>query len=326
MPFIESGTCITGANRHDWLAMRNDPQRLFLGSSQFATALGMSQYSTPSQLYLEMIGELPKVKEDWRMRRGHFLQPFLLREYELMTQDAVIQEEIYYNGPVLHGIQLGTTIDAITWSRYILECKSHGWRMRDVYGDESEGEDGIPLAFYLQMMGQFEFSEIKQGKLLTAIDGEDPKVFDVKHSSEDVDNLLADLDRFCWHVSTRTPPPLTMPDEAGLMHKLYKWEGTDVIDFDATVGLKVEELERLTDAKKPLSAQVTAIEKQQKILRGEIQDAMKGTTLGRWGDIHIRVATIHKKAMDPIDYNQVYMSREDPSKPKKTAKPKKGKS
>lgn len=306
MPYIESGTPITLANRHDWLAMRNDPERPFIGSSSFAEAVGMSPYGTPMELYLRMIGKLPPKEEDWRMRRGHYLQPFCMREYELATGDAIIRQEIYYNGPVFHGIQLGATVDGESLNDFAIECKSHGFRMKEGYGDVDEEEDGIPVGFFLQVLAQVGFAgHLKAGRLVVAIDGEEPKIFPVKPREDDLSNLLAELEKFCWHVSTRTPPPFTVRDEASLYHLAYEWDGTATCKLDDSTGMKVAKLVELGLKKKPLDAEVRRIEAEQKVLKGYIQDALKGTGVGSWRDYTVQVKTIHRKAIDPCDYNTV---------------------
>lgn len=324
---MESGTMISGANRVEWLAMRRDLSRPYLGASDFSAALGLSDYCTPLQLYLYMTGQDERPREDWRMRRGHAMQQFVMGEYQLERQDPIVKEEVFYNGPMFHGVQLGATIDGISLKPRVVEGKSHGWRIKGKFGDEDEGADGIPASHYVQMLAQMDFAEIDHGTLVAAIDDHAPLFYDVEYSPDDAAKLLTDLEQFCWHVATRTPPPPIDPDDASLMWKAYKWANTEVVQIPAGIGAKVNELFILNLKKKPLDAQVREIEKAQKLLKAEISHFMAGHTIGHWGELEVEVKTHHREPVDACDYNTVRIypiptTKEKPKAPKKSKKPK----
>jgi predicted phage-related endonuclease len=105
------------------------------------------------------------------------------------------------------------------------------------------------------------------------------------------------------------PPPFTVEGEAGIMHRLYKWEEARATELDERTGACVARLHQLSAEKSALSRQVSAIDKQQKMLKGEIQGAMKGAGLGRYRDYLVKVKTIAVGAKEAYDYNRVTVTR-----------------
>src|ERR1017187_7798026 len=60
----------TGSDREAWLALR----RTAITATEAGAILGVSKFSTPIDVYLEKIGELPTVTQTPRMEAGHRMQ------------------------------------------------------------------------------------------------------------------------------------------------------------------------------------------------------------------------------------------------------------
>lgn len=71
----------------------------------------------------------------------------------------------------------------------ILEVKSVGHRMASAWGEEADGEDGVPMRVQLQAQWQAEVCDVEQAHVAALIGGRDLRVYPVRRDRE----LAADL-------------------------------------------------------------------------------------------------------------------------------------
>jgi hypothetical protein len=298
---LPSGTEINNTNRHIWLAMRHDITFPFLGASEWGAAIGVAKYGTPLQTYARLIGEGEPVQENALMRRGHYLQPWCLKEYELATGDWVSpphgRHEVFFWGPVLHGVHTGATLDAISAANYNIEAKSHGWRVKAAYG---EGDDEVPLEYYTQCHAGMGLADLWESRLVAAFDGEaEPRIYPIPFKPSDYQSIVAKVDEFCWTVQRRTPPPYQAPEDEPLLKRLYKWDQSAKTLPD-DLGFLLADTHPLFVRKKALDAESRELEKTITVCKGRIKSFLAGATFGQWHgwQCEVKIGERHEKARE----------------------------
>mgnify|MGYP001259607715 CR=1 FL=1 len=83
--------------REEWLQWRKKG----IGGSDVAAICGMSRFSSPLEVYLDKIGELPEKEETPRMKAGRKLEPLIAEwfseetGYKVMRQNSIFQHPQY---------------------------------------------------------------------------------------------------------------------------------------------------------------------------------------------------------------------------------------
>lgn len=184
----------------DQLATR----RFFIGSSEAATACGLSPYQSRLQLWLEKTGRVPRpdLSQNPRVHFGNVLEPVVAAEYARRNQVPGDQCE-KVTETVYSGIRAATIDYRIAGK--ILECKTadaytaHLWR------------DGIPAPYRIQVEHQLMTTGEREAVLAVIIGGNDYREYPVT-ASPDLSRMIDSQQRaFIEHLDTDTPPPPESP-------------------------------------------------------------------------------------------------------------------
>jgi len=179
----------------------------FIGGSDIAPILGLSQYRTPVDVWLEKTGQAPPYTESKAARRGKFLENAILDWYEHDTGKILVRNI----PPISLSNHLRMSLDALVEGERVVDAKSVSPYVAKQWG--TIGTDEVPLAYACQMqwyMGGMNLPEAD----LAALIGDDLKVYTVRFDCELYGQILAAAERF-WHdhVLTMTPPePITVDD------------------------------------------------------------------------------------------------------------------
>jgi len=244
--------------RSDWLADR----RTGIGGSDLAAILGLSDWKSELDVYLEKVGETTMTPPGKRMRRGLALEPLILKRFSsVMGLEDVERQQASRIGK--HEF-MRATVDGLIPSRpgCIVEAKCawspNGW------GEDRSGD--VPPYYLTQcwhylavMESQTVFMPVLFGQdgvdwepngdgwAPTIADDADFRIYVVERDDEGIEKII-DAERDFWfnHVVPRVPPqPTTRKDAA----KLWARDNGQAIEaapdvIDAVNRLKVLRKER----------------------------------------------------------------------------------
>lgn len=131
-------------NTPEWLEAR----RRYIGASDAPAILGLSQWSTPTDVALEKRG-LATTEENDAMRRGHLLESVVAELYARQTGrmlsrcNSVVHPEYSF---------IAASPDRIIDEETLLECKTHSARVRAKYGEP--GTDQVSDYEFVQVQHQ----------------------------------------------------------------------------------------------------------------------------------------------------------------------------
>ena len=191
-----------------------------IGSSDIATIMGESPYSTPLQLYEQKIlPEPPENKPNYIQEKGHAMEPIARAHFELLRgksyPPALLQMAAF---PWMKSSLDGRSEDKIE----LAEFKYTGKQIHlDAFGGK------IPRHHMLQVQGQLLVSGAERCYYVT-FDGKTINVVDVLPDFPLQDQIFKACDKF-WngHVIPRKPPEPTDRDFVKLkinVAELQKWK------------------------------------------------------------------------------------------------------
>lgn len=200
-------------SHEEWLNSRNQG----IGGSDVATILGLNQYKSAFQLWLEKIGELPvKQAESEAAYWGTELEEVVAREFTLRTNKKVrwrnkVFEHATY--PFLRG-----TIDRdVVGERAVLECKTaNAFLTKDWLDDE------IPAAYICQVQHYINILNYDYAYIAVLIGGQKFIWKRLDRDQELIDLLTKKCVEF-WEVNVlqKIAPPVDGSEAANTFLKEY---------------------------------------------------------------------------------------------------------
>ena len=222
----------------------NAPDRkLFLGGSDAAAALGVSQWKTPLRLYLEKRGEAPPPGSDDRKRerilaRGKREEPHIIddlielygievtkrsppeaRNYHVHATTPYLASEIDFEWRVTEEAIAKLATRGVEIQRELLgtiqngECKTmHPFVAKKKIGEE--GTDEIPVEYFVQGMHGLMCSGRDVTLVAIAVYVDDPLIYLVRRDEETIKEMFERETAFMTeYVATGVPPaPANVPD------------------------------------------------------------------------------------------------------------------
>lgn len=194
-----------------------------IGCSEIAAALGVSQYKTPYQLWLEKTGRMEQEPPSLAMRLGVPLEPIIKTLYEERTGKKLRRSHKELTHPTLPLV--GHLDYVVVGEKRLVDCKStlsFGGRRR--YG--ADETDQLPEEHLCQGQGYLLLSGAASIDFAVLMAGPEFRVFTVD-SDPDMQRLIEEgVRRFWTSVETDTPPPLTNSEDAALAYPLSTPEKT----------------------------------------------------------------------------------------------------
>lgn len=220
---IVTGTCVTTADRDEWLAERQSG----IGASEAAMAIGVSRWGTPLDLYLRKVGQAPPVVETPEMRWGTRLEPQIAEAYSEQTGFGFVAEQQFIRSPTIPWIF--ATLDRVRSDGRIVELKNVGARAAADWGEP--GTDEIPVHYLVQVLHQMIVTGTEVVDVAALIGGSDFRVYTVDRD-EDVSSRIVEKEEAFWdRVRRREPPPPDLDRDGRNLTRL--WPGCEgMVDFD----------------------------------------------------------------------------------------------
>jgi putative phage-type endonuclease len=185
-------------------------RRRHLGSSDMASILGLSPYSTAYDVWAMKTGRLPDTEETASMKAGTFFEDGVLA-YAEEKLGTLIRNQ--YRSVKDRGIPIGANVDAIVvQTGEPVEAKTVGLLgfTNELWGDE--GTDEVPDRVLIQATVHMICTEQELCHVAAFIAGRGFVPFVVRRD-EDVVNVVKDTAVQFWEkfVLTDTPPDYSLP-------------------------------------------------------------------------------------------------------------------
>lgn len=241
-------------NRSSWLRLRSQG----LGGTDVAAVLGFDKWRTPLDVWLDKTGRGDRTLSSYPMRRGTFMERFLLDEYARRNAPAILDKPpallAHPDLPILRA-----SLDGLAHHpdrTVILDAKAPTWRGRADWWDD---EKACPDSYAIQMLVYLAVTGLDEAVLVADVAGEYREVR-VDRNPDWEAAALPLLDRW-WaeHVVADQPPPVDWQrDSIPALNRTWATEpGTAVEASDAVAGAveacrvmsdKAATFKRLTDA------------------------------------------------------------------------------
>jgi putative phage-type endonuclease len=230
---------------------RND-RNLGIGGSDMPVILGLSQYKTPYQLYLEKIGEAQPVEEETQYQYwGNQLEGLLRDEFAkrnnvlVTTLDTVVHPEYAFLRGNLDGF--------IPEQNAVLEIKSSSQFMSTVWG--VSGTDEIPMQYLVQVAFYCMLTNADCAHVAVLIGGNDYREYKYTRDLALEETILKAAKRFWNCVVTKTPPAPINQVDLRLMYPKHDPEKTVTISeaikeeltILASTKMKIKEFSEIED-------------------------------------------------------------------------------
>lgn len=274
-----------------------------IGSSDCAAVLGLDNYRTPLDVYLDKIGEAPDQEENLKMRFGLEAEPIVARMFEQKTGLTVRNDfkiRIHPVYPFLIANLDRTVISNNGRGVGILEIKTTSEAYQKTWEDE------VPIGYYLQIQHQMMVTGYEYGYFAILFFGftgvKDFQIVEVKRDDSFISTTLLPrlIDFWMMHVQTRVPPdPINTED----MKVLYPRTSTGK-EVEARAEL-LETISRLKEVKETLKPLEDEKEKLEEQVRLAFLDAEILTYQGA------PIAT-YKQSKDYLKFNQKQFEVENP--------------
>lgn len=269
----------------------------FLGGSDAAAVLGVSEWMTPLELYQRKVGTAPPEKPNPRLdsirRAGTELEPHILRlllaklreqglEVELLARNQryVDQQHAFMGCEIdfelrLTGTVLINGIDVYFDDEHINgDCKSSQGFWRWKWG--AEGSDDVPIAYAAQFMHGLGITG-KRWCIVAALIGlHDVAIFWVERDAETIEAMRAkQVDFWTNHVQAKIEPdPIKFSD----IRALFPQDNGKTVEATAEVAAQVERIQKLQAQQKRTEAEIEEL----KVSVGQyVGDFMRLTVDGR---------------------------------------------
>lgn len=219
-------------------------RRSYLGASESAAALGMSDWFTPLQLYKSKIGEGEAIEETLPMMVGIALEPVVIRQFEKEEGFIVTRRQESVVDP-LHPWRR-TTLDGWSSDNGIVEAKSSG-----MWGWWGKEDDAVPPSVHYQVQHQMACTGATHAWVPVIVGQREYRIYRIERSESMIELMTEGEHEFMQRVINRDPPPavnradlmLRYPADVGI--KVVADTVTERVAYDRNVlKQKIKELEK----------------------------------------------------------------------------------
>lgn len=283
------------ATREEWLKVR----KLGLGGSDMSAVLGVNNWRSPLDVWLDKTSDTIEEKESEPMYWGTILEDIVAQEfakrtgYKVRNNNFTLQSEEY---PYL----LANIDREIVGVDAGLECKT----ANAFKADEWQG-DSVPDSYYIQCQHYMAVTG-KSSWWIAALIGGNTFVYKEIKRNEEVIKAIVDTGREFWNlVETKTMPA---PDDSKAcseaLKKLYQQSNGKAIELPAEYGNAVIDYLKIKD-------QLTELESQKRGIENLLKDYMKDNEKATVGDRVVSWKTTKPRATFDsktfkVDYPDLY--------------------
>ncbi|MBD9415250.1 YqaJ viral recombinase family protein [Pseudomonas sp. PDM16] len=289
--------------REEWL----DVRKRGIGSSDAAAAVGLNQYKSQLELWLEKTGRdagLSKPdpnSEEEASYWGNVLEPIVASHYSKRTGRRVrrLNAVLQHPDPGLPWMLANIDREVIgAEDVQILECKTAGINGARLW------REGVPEYVQLQVMHQLAVTGKQAADVAVLIGGQELEIHRIERDELLISRLIELERRFWQYVITDTPPPADGSDSADqALRCLYPQDTGKTVDFSHNPVLTLAYVEL-----KALRNSIAQQEKRESLLKQTLQQAMGDASKAKFGSGQIT----WKKAKDSVVFDQERLLQEKP--------------
>lgn len=188
-----------------------EERRHYLGASESAAALGLSNFFTPLQLYQSKIGEGEPIEETLPMMVGTALEPVILRMFEKETGMTVTDRQKRVVDP--HWERRRATLDGVSSDGGIVQAKASG-----MYGWWGKESDAVPQSIVYQVHHEMACTGAKLAYVPVILGQRTFQLYQIDRDEELIELLTAGEREFMARVDSRMPPPALDSDDLKILY------------------------------------------------------------------------------------------------------------
>lgn len=179
-----------------------------IGASECAAVLGISDYMTPYELWLEKTGrrEHEDISHKPHIMMGNLLEPIIAKRYSQITGEKLVRvNKALHHKDFPHIL---CHLDRkVVGKRKLVEIKTAN-PFSNEWGDD--GSDHVPLSYVAQVQHQLACSEFEEADLTVYRGTTDQRIYPIERSEAVIKNIIEKLNHFWFHhVLDDIPPPVT---------------------------------------------------------------------------------------------------------------------
>ena len=229
-----------------------------LGATDCAVVMGLSQYKTPYELWLEKTGrkEPDSILSDDRLHLRHAHEETISREYA-RRKDVKLRR---VNQTIFHKrlpFMLCNLDRVIIGQKKIVECKSASGFMRSYWGET--GSDEAPIEYLLQVQHQMACAEYEDSDIAALIDIDDYRIYSTPRNEKIIKKIEDACEKFWFEnvLADIAPPPTTRGD----LKLMYPVNNGDFIELNEHIDATLLILQNKKDDIKQLTSEREELEK-----------------------------------------------------------------
>ena len=183
----------------------------YIGGSDIGAILGLSQFRTPLEVWMEKTGKQMKKIDSLPLRFGSFAEEFVASEYARATgcalthdQSTFIHPKYSYMSAHIDRLVLGDGAQSLPTK--ILECKTANPFAQSQWGEA--GSDQVPMSYLCQCVWYMAITAIEKADLAVLFGNSDFRVYEITRDLE-LEELVIQRAQTFWgkNVLGDIPPP-----------------------------------------------------------------------------------------------------------------------
>ena len=253
-------------DRDEWLSLR----RQYIGGSDAAAAIGMSQWKSPFALWCEKTGRTEEFTGNLTTQVGAYLEDFVAQMFSEQTGKKVRKK----NSILLNDAYPFACADVdrlIVGERALLEIKTTNSvpLMRAIRKDKTE----FPDAYYAQVVHYLAVTGLDKAYLAVLVNCRELVIYELERDEDEIRALMEAEAAFWRHVEDDAPPETDGSDStAAALDELYPESGEGEITLFGLEG-DLTTYMQIKDQLKALKGMQTEIENRIKACMGDAERA-----------------------------------------------------
>lgn len=286
--------------RAQWLQKR----RSYIGASDTAILAGFSKWSTPLEIYLDKIGQLPEKEMTMAQKMGLKMEPIIADLYMEATGNVLElceEHQTHPDYPFIGANPDRRTVGSPASSTINVQLKKAAFRSDD-WGEQ--GTDQIPTDYMIQVQHEM----LVTGQTLTHLpvfflQGQEFCYYVIERNAAIIEDIIMICSDFWRHVQDRVPPEPDFKHEStpDLIKRLYKLDESLTVEAPAA---DIPTLQLTIAAYKEAGKKAEAIKKEREGYKAQLLAAMKDAAALKVGELTLTRKTVHKDAytVGAVDY------------------------
>ncbi len=195
-----------------------------IGGSDIGAILGLSNYRTPVDVWLDKTGAGSNDPRPVRVaqRLGHYLEPFVVQEYEQLTGNVCVAHPEPFRHPVHpelfgHVDRIATHGVGLHAKQVVLECKTSSAFRASEWGPS--WSDLVPAEYLVQCLWYLGLSGLEEAHLAVLLGNTELRTYRVVRDEGLIGHMFDRAHRF-WveHVLASVPPEPTTREGVESLH------------------------------------------------------------------------------------------------------------